>query len=149
MDDEADEFGSVSNSRKCKNPFTKTATYAVVIGWSVLLILATMGVTVVIGVTTDWFCDCSGGEEAAKVAAEYRQAVNAFSQGYSTDVCYDGMDEDAPHVYGIFTLEGVGSIPRRAQVDGRVCYPEIVPWQAFSPDDSSSSSSEAEASIWS
>ncbi len=146
---DVDEFGDSLGDgakRTCNNPLTKTGTYVVIIAYSILLILATMGITIVIGITTDVFCDCSGSEEAAKVEEEYRQTVNAFSQGYPTNVCYDGTDEDAPHVYGLFTLDGVGAIPRRAIVDGRVCYPDIVPWQALSPSYASPASSSGSGS---
>lgn len=148
-DGDDDEFGSSSgNRRNCKNPLTKGATIALIIGYTILVILATAGVVIVVGIETDTFCDCSSNEKAAEVVKEYREVVGAFSQGYSNDVCYDGMDEDAPHVYGIFTLDGVGAIPRRAQVDGRVCYPEIIPWQALSSSEASSSPAEDSHSVY-
>lgn len=133
-----DEFDLPSDSGADKSFWSKLTRTSIIIIWIVYtLAVVTVTVLVMIVLQDRYWCgdhdgDDDGSEALEKAADDYREAVDAFTQGGSTNVCYDGTDEDAPHVYGIFTLEGVGAIPRRAFVDGTVCYGEIIPWESYS-----------------
>jgi len=159
FDDDEDEFSLSGGPKKYTVPLTKMGFFLTLGIGAVLLVLSTVGVVLIIGEYTDAFChNNSDDSDLEEYAESYKLAVDAFAQGYSTEVCYDPSETGVPPLWSVFTLEGIGGTIKLARVEGelcRVCYPtETIPWVAMSPpsssDPSSSSSSDvAYTPIWS
>ena len=117
-----------------KIPIKKNALTVLCILYTLLILWVGVGTSALYFGIAKPFCGCNTNDDSDTMVAKktYDERVEALAGGHNThDVCWNGLDEDAPTILTILQDPLGNGVPWVVYAKGEVCYPsEMVPASA-------------------